>query len=67
MVNYLFTKKLTDEIDNLVNRKHKNYCFILAENVEDETRQIAENEKLNTTFIIVRKDAWEKNLPPNAM
>lgn len=60
MANYLFTKKLTAEIDGLVNRKHKNYCFILAENGEDEAKQITEHEKPNTTFIIVRKDRWEK-------
>jgi len=61
MVNFLFTKKLTAEIDGLLNRKHKNYRFILADNSEDEARQMFENEKPNTTFIIVRKDRWEKN------
>lgn len=67
MANFLVAKKLMAEINSLLNRKHKNYCFILAENVEDEARQILENEKPNTTFIIVRKDRWEKKIPINAV
>lgn len=58
MVNYLAAVKLTDEIESLIKQTHKNYCFILAENDEDEAKQIAEKEEPNTTFIIARIDRW---------
>ena len=63
MVNYISTVKLNNEITDLMNRQTKNYCFILAENQEDEALQIWEHKDPNTTFIIVRKDKWQKEMP----
>lgn len=59
MVNYLSAVKLTKEIETLVRAEQKNYCFIIAENAEDEERQIAAHSKQETIFIIVRKDRWQ--------
>lgn len=63
MVNYLAATKLVDEIEKLTKQKQKNYCFILAENSEDEAAQILENDREGTIFIIVRKDRWQQEKP----
>ena len=60
MVNYLNVVKLTTEIESLAKRKQKNYCFIIAENIDDEVKQIMGKDGDETTFIIVRKDKWQK-------
>lgn len=60
MTNYLAAKKMATEARELIERKQKNYCFILAESQEDEAMQIWEHKEPNTTFIIARKDRWRK-------
>lgn len=67
MVDCLTTTKLVNEIERLANQKQKNYCFILAENSDDEATQILEKAKEGTIFIIVRKDRWQKEKPNKEM
>jgi len=62
MVNYLAAVKLTNEIESLVKKEQKNYCFILADNAEDEARQMRDYGKPETVFIVVRKDKWQKDV-----
>lgn len=59
MANYISTIKLTSEIEGLVKREQKNYCFILAENSEDEAMKIKAYGQPETIFIVVRKDKWQ--------